>query len=378
MTAIKRILLVYKFDHPDVDSLKKTLAEQFPQYPLDLLNIKQIVISRFGIMLVNIFYMLKEYPLRQLVGYWKIWRRFWATTFIFKQVKRLVGEHVAAGNYIFTVQTHSDFDASHPSLPNFVYTDTTNLANLYTPGYSEEKLYSPAWRALEKTVYENAQVTFTRSGHIRHSIIEQYGIQPEKAVIAYAGCNTPVRDIDLGKKDYSGKDILFVGVTWERKGGPDLVRAFEQVLRKHPQAKLTIVGCSPAVDLPNVEIVGKIPVVEVEQYYRKASIFCLPTRLEPFGIVFIEAMSYGLPLVAPRTGAVPDLVEQGRNGYMFEPGDIDAMAAYLIELMDDAEKCRDFGRVGYSLVRERYTWQKVGLKMKASIQPVIQNWKAGS
>lgn len=376
MTAKKKILLVYKFDHPDVGSLRKTLAEQYPQYPLELLNIKQMVKSHAGIMLVNIFHMFKEYPLRQLVGYWKIWRRFWATTYIFKQIKRLVGEHVDAGDYAFTFQTHSDFDASQPELPNFVYTDTTNLANLYTPGYTEEKLFSPAWRELEKTVYENAQVTFTRSGHIRRSIIEQYGIQPEKAAIAYAGCNTPVRDIDLDRKDYSGKDILFVGVTWERKGGPDLVRAFELVLPNHPRAKLTIVGCSPDVDHPNIEIVGKIPIAEVEQYYSKASIFCLPTRLEPFGIVFIEAMSYGLPLVAPRTGAVPDLVEQGRNGYMFEPGDIDAMAAYLIELLDDAEKCRAFGKVGYRLVRERYTWQKVGQKMKASIQPAIQNWKA--
>ena len=97
MAANKKILLVYKFDHPDVDSLKRTLAEQFPQYPLELLNIKRMVRSHFWIMLVNIFHILKEYPLRQLAGYWKIWRRFWATTYIFKQIKRLVGEHIISG-----------------------------------------------------------------------------------------------------------------------------------------------------------------------------------------------------------------------------------------------------------------------------------------
>lgn len=376
MTNKKRILLVYKFDHPDVTSLKEALVAQFSQYPVELMNIKRIVKSHPLIMLVNIFYLIKEYPLRQLLGYWKVWRRFWATTYIFKQVKRLVGEHIAKGNYIFTFQTHADFDASQSALPNFVYTDTTNLANLYTPGYSQEKLFSKDWRALEKTVYENAQVTFTRSSHIQRSIIEQYGVSPHKTALAYAGCNTPIREMDLAAKDYSRKNILFVGVTWERKGGPDLVQAYKQVLHKHPQASLTIVGCEPAINLPNVKVVGKVAVAEVEQYYKQASIFCLPTRLEPFGIVFIEAMSFGLPLVAPHTGAVSDFVESGKNGYMFSPGDISAMARYLIDLLDDPERCRKLGQVGYHLVRERYTWRKVGEKMKASILPVIQKWEA--
>ena len=375
MKEQKKILLAYKFDHPDVSRLRQALEEQFPQYPVEMLNIKSLIKANQSIFLTNIFYMIKEYPLRQLFGYWKIWRRFWATTYIHRQIQRLVTLRADQGDIAFTFQTHADFDASSPRRPNFIFTDTTNLANLYTPSYTEDKLYSQAWRALEKETYHNAQATFIRSSHIRRSLIEQYQVPSEKAVLAYSGCNTPIINIDLSQKNYTTQNILFVGVTWERKGGPDLVKAFESVVQVHPHASLTVVGCEPDIDLPNVQVVGKIPIEEVSQYYQQAAVFCLPTRLEPFGVVFIEAMSYGLPLVAPRTGAVPDFVENGQNGYMFEPGDIPAMADALIQLLGNPEQCRQFGQVGYRLVRERYTWQKVGQRMRAHMQPVLEKWE---
>ena len=372
MPGTKKILLVYKFDHPDIASVKRALEEQFPHFSLELLNIKQMINAHPLIMLVNIGYMVKEYPLRQLMGYWKIWRRFWATTYIHRQIKRLVNEKIRQGDYVFTFQMHSDFDAGSPQIPNFIYTDTTNLANLYTPTYSREKLFSPAWQELERKTYQNAKITFVRSMHIQRSLIEQYDIPREKTALVYSGGNISIPDMNLKTKDYTTKNILFVGVAWERKGGPDLIKAFEIVLRKHPDAGLKIVGCAPSIDHPNVDVIGKVSLDEIVPFYQKASIFCLPTRLEPFGIVFIEAMSFGLPLVAPRTGAVPDFVENGKNGFLFEPGDINGMATGLITLLDDPELCCRFGMRGYELVRERYTWQKVAQKMKGHIQPYLK------
>jgi len=364
----KKILLVYKFNHPDVESMRAALAARFAGHPVELLNIKRMVRAHPGILLANLLFLIKEYPLRQLLGYWKVWRRFWTTTYMHKQVKRLAARHAARGDYLFTFQTHADFDAACPDLPNFIYTDTTNLANLYTPGYTEDKLYSSAWRELEKATYHNARVTFVRSSHIRRSLLEQYNLPPEKAVVAYAGCNTPLADIDLQRKDYRTQNILFVGVAWERKGGPELAAAFQQVLQKHPQASLTVVGCTPKLDLPNTQILGKLTLEQVAEQYRKAAIFCLPTRLEPFGIVFVEAMAYGLPLVAPRTGAVPDFLEDGKNGFMIERGDIEGLAAALVRLLDNPELCRRFGQTGYRLARERYTWESVGKVFQKHIQ----------
>ena len=98
MAVKKKILLVYKFNHPDVESVRAALAARFPKHALELLNIKTMVKKHPGIFMLNIFYMFNEYPLRHLLGYWKVWRRFWATTYMHRQVRRLVGEHVARGH----------------------------------------------------------------------------------------------------------------------------------------------------------------------------------------------------------------------------------------------------------------------------------------
>jgi glycosyltransferase involved in cell wall biosynthesis len=71
------------------------------------------------------------------------------------------------------------------------------------------------------------------------------------------------------------KNILFVGVEWQRKGGPILLKVFEQVLARYPDASLTIVGCNPKnINLPNCNIIGKVSVDQVIEYYNSANVFC--------------------------------------------------------------------------------------------------------
>jgi len=129
---------------------------------------------------------------------------------------------------------------------------------------------------------------------------------------------------------FRAKNILFVGIDWKRKGGPVLLEAFRRVRHAHPEATLTIVGRSPEVTQPGVEVVGRLPLIEVARYYRSASIFCLPTLNEPFGLVLLEAFSYGLPIVATRIGAIPEIVEDGESGYLVGPQNTDELADRLI------------------------------------------------
>jgi glycosyltransferase involved in cell wall biosynthesis len=109
----------------------------------------------------------------------------------------------------------------------------------------------------------------------------------------------------------------------------------------------------------------------VEKYYCRASIFCLPTRLEPFGIVFLEAFAHKLPVVATRIGAIPDFVIPGESGYLVEPGEIDGLAQALNQLLGDPEKCRTWGRKGYEIVQENYTWEKVGQRLHETISMAL-------
>ncbi len=134
----------------------------------------------------------------------------------------------------------------------------------------------------------------------------------------YCGSSIYLRKNDLTReKVYISKNILFVGVDWEREGGPTRAKAFNEVLRVHPDATLTIVGTSPQLGIPNCNVVRRIPLSEVKRYYEEARIFCLSTEIEPFGIVFLEAMAHKLPII----GTIPDFIEEGKNRYMVELGD---------------------------------------------------------
>ena len=145
------------------------------------------------------------------------------------------------------------------------------------------------------------------------------------------------------------------------------------MLTVHSDARLTIVGCSPSLDVPNCHVVGKVTLGETNQYYREGSIFCMPTTLEAFGISFIEAMSHQLPVIGTSIGAMPDFIEEGRNGYLVRPFDVETLAARLIELLGDPDRCRTMGVRSRELVRERFNWKQVG----ATIRHHIDGYRNG-
>jgi glycosyltransferase involved in cell wall biosynthesis len=118
---------------------------------------------------------------------------------------------------------------------------------------------------------------------------------------------------------------------------------------------------------------GKLDLDEVKLYLGKASVFCLPSRLEPFGIAFLEAMALKLPVVATTIGSIPDFIHEGRNGYLVEPDNPAELANALINLLGSEDKCRSFGEYGYSLVHERYTWTKTGRGISENIKSVLNN-----
>jgi glycosyltransferase involved in cell wall biosynthesis len=347
------------------------LREQFPDHEVDTIEVSHLVRRRPDLVLVNSIATAILYGKDIVHGRKKFRLAFWRTPFIFRQVKRLVQERIAAGTYVFTFQMQSLFDASTPGIPHFVYTDHTHLENRHYTNIPN--LYSPRWIELERQIYQNAAITFLRSSNVRRSVIDEYACPPEKAILVYAGCNAKVSQVKTANNDYAHPVILFVGLDWKRKGGPDLVEAFKIVRETLPEARLTIVGANPDLQVPGCTVIGKIPPEQLDRYYQEASLFCLPTYLEPFGIVFIEAMAAHLPIVATRVGAIPDFVEEGRNGIMVEPGDIPGLANSLLRLLKDPELCHSFGESSFQLTLDRYSWEAVGEKFKQNILKVLGN-----
>jgi len=163
-----------------------------------------------------------------------------------------------------------------------------------------------------------------------------------------------------------------VGGDWERKGGPILAAAFRQVLEVIPDAHLTIAGVRPGLGQRNCTELGNVRPQDLVHHFLRSSVFCLPTRLEPFGVAFLDAMSFRLPVIGTPIGAIPDFIDDGVNGRIVPTGDAPRLATALIELLLDPDTCRRYGERGYRLVQERYNWDAVGTRIRHEVGRVLK------
>ncbi len=164
--------------------------------------------------------------------------------------------------------------------------------------------------------------------------------------------------------------LLFVGRCYpQQKGLEYLVRAMA-LLPPHAGARLRIVGedwggAAQALSLARalgvgdrVTYSGPLGRGELLQAYAEADILVLPSLFEPFGIVLLEAMATGLPVVASRVGGVPEVMEDGKTGFLVQPGNARALAEALDLLLSDPALRRRMGRAGRIRAAE-YSWDRI-------------------
>lgn len=357
------------FSHTN-ESVLDLLRKRFPGFSIETIDLFTDLVGNRDVM--AILHSLREYGWDIFLGRKTLGQTYLRTPYIFDMIREAVLLKLSNRGYAFTLQTQSMFDASIPGTPHFVYTDHTHLANLQDPRFDPRRLYSSAWIAKERDIYHNATINFTMSTNVSRSIIEDYGCSPDKVACVYGGANvSPDEDEILNDERYASKNILFVGVDWRMKGGPTLTEAFKTVLASHPDATLTIVGCSPTPDVPNCRVLGVLPPSLVKPCYQSAALFCLPTTLEAFGIAFLEAMTHRLPVIGTRIGALPEFILDGKNGFLVEPNDPALLAERILQLLKSPSDCKAFGEYGHGLIRERYTWDNTGERMAEIMKPFI-------
>jgi glycosyltransferase involved in cell wall biosynthesis/peptidoglycan/xylan/chitin deacetylase (PgdA/CDA1 family) len=362
-TPRKKFLLVRAWEKPPFEkSMVAVLADAFPEYAMETFALGRMLKRHPAVLAWNGVCTLAEYGGEILRRKQSFHVAFYGTPYLFRKTRELFLKEMLPrrDEFAFSILTHSLFDVSQPGLPHYVYTDRTMLANLYYPDMDRGKLYSAGWIDAERDLYRHATIVFTRSADITRSLTEQYDCPREKVVCAYAGFNAQPLAGELENDGYRNQRILFVGTDWNLKGGPELVRAFRRVRKAHPDARLTVVGPNIRLAEPGIDCVGLIPLAEVSRYYHSASIFCLPTTWEAFGIAFLEAMANKLPVIGTNLGAIPDFIIPHETGLLVGLRDEEAIAEALMDLLGDPEKCRRMGQNGYRLATERYNWKNVG------------------
>jgi hypothetical protein len=98
----------------------------------------------------------------------------------------------------------------------------------------------------------SAHHIFASTYWARASVVQDFGISPSRVSVIYTGANMKLpADLSVERKP---QQILFVGIDWVRKGGPELVEGFRLLRRRLPQAELVVVGCTPRIDCPGVRV----------------------------------------------------------------------------------------------------------------------------
>jgi glycosyltransferase involved in cell wall biosynthesis len=292
----------------------------------------------------------------------------WRSAYLDRRVAAAGRFLAASGRLAFSFQTQSLFDAGTDGVPHFVYTDHTALANSYYPDFQPGEI-DLARLARERRLYARARLIFTMSEHVSRSLTEHYDVDPAKVRRVGAGSN--LRPVPRRPAAATGKRIAFVGHDWERKGGPQLIAAAARLRERHREARLVIAGCDPGPVPDWVEVIGDLPFDRVAELFAETAVVCMPTRAEPFGLVYVEALTCGVPVVATDLGALPDIVQDGETGFLVGPDDVAGLAAALDALLGNPERARSFGALGASRMSARYTWRRVADSIADQIREAL-------
>jgi N-acetyl-alpha-D-glucosaminyl L-malate synthase BshA len=165
------------------------------------------------------------------------------------------------------------------------------------------------------------------------------------------------------RKKCSKKKIVYVSNFRPVKRAVDAVKVFELVRRRVP-SKLVMVGDGPELSLArelanglDVEFVP--PRKEIASILSHADVVLVPSEMESFGLVALEAMACGIPVVATRCGGIEEMVEDGKNGLLTAVGDIDGLAERVIRISQDAELAGKLGEAGRRLAETCYETSRV-------------------
>jgi alpha-maltose-1-phosphate synthase len=263
---------------------------------------------------------------------------------------------------------------------------------------------------IERTAYRNADGVVAVSQEMSKDVQAAYGIDPAKVRVIHNGVNPdeftaqgdPVVLAKLGI-DATRPYALFVGRITRQKGIRHFLAAAE-----HLDPSAQVVLCAAAPDTPDQareveEWVGRlqakrgnvvwvreaVAVKDLPSIYAGAAVFCCPSIYEPFGITNLEAMACRTPVVATRTGGIPEIVVHGETGFLVdiepvsavdpEAKDPEAFARALADAMNrilaDADLASRMGRASRRRVEERFSWKAIAAQTLSFYEEVAARYR---
>ena len=271
------------------------------------------------------------------------------------------------------------------NIPYYIYQDLSidflidykkNKENLFKySGFQNYSIDDLEFRRKKQfEIYDSATGIFTMSKFLEKHLIDYSHMPKDKVHYVGAGINLPQDLIKREKKE--NKKILFVGRDFYRKGGDLVCNAFNILKNKYKSdAELYIIGPSKEIsknyrNYKDIFFLGNLDSNQLSYYFNKCDIFCMPSRFEAYGIVFIEALTYGLPCIGRNEFAMNEFIKDGQNGYLVDNDDEEILALKMHQLLENKE-IKENVLNDYHYYREEYSWDNVIKRIKGFIKEIV-------
>ena len=243
-----------------------------------------------------------------------------------------------------------------------------------------KNIFLPFYDYNTRRVVKNCDKLTAVSGSIKEEFIKYY---KKEADVIYNAVDTE-RFVfkDLPKEDC----LLFVGALRRGKGIFDLLDVAESLRKSHPNVTIKIAGNGAQKNevkeeirerkLTSVKMLGALSHDQLVSYYNRSKVFVLPTYYEGLPTTILEAMSCQLPVVASNVSGIPDVINEGVDGYMVSPGNIQGYYDRIVELLKDSEKQRLFGAAGRKKVLENFTWPRIAKGIVKIYEELLEEKKS--
>ena len=272
-------------------------------------------------------------------------------------------------------------------LPIISFDDASTPAIITThPGFTN--LFPPNKRRLheaERLALSNCHFACYASEWAAEAAVRAYGSPYDKKIkIIPFGANTGVTrnagDIDaiIRSRERGQCNLLFVGRAWEPKGGDVALAVAKELYERGVKVRFDVVGCSPPSPTPGfVRIHGFVSKKStdgqalLDKLYRESHFFILPTRFEAYGIVFVEASSYGLPSLGTAVGGVTTIIRDGANGKLFGLlAPAVEYADYVQSLLNHPAAYEKLCRSAFCEYENRLNWRKFGEAVRSLVESI--------
>jgi glycosyltransferase involved in cell wall biosynthesis len=223
-------------------------------------------------------------------------------------------------------------------------------------------------RFLFRLIMSGADRIVACSNAMASQTMETFPAARRKVTHVYNAVDLADFEITAGTPAVAGPFILCVCRQVEKKGVDTLLRAFARLQPEFPAVTLVVVGGGPLLEKhralarelaigERVVFTGNKPHAEVLPYVAACSVFVVPSRAEPFGLVVLEAAYYRKGMVCTRVGGIPEILTDDASAFLVDPDDPITLADRIATLLRDPERAARFGREAHDILMTRFRWE---------------------